>query len=104
MAQIFGIWNGGSSYWGEDRDLSVEMFNSFDAAIQACQERMDRGHWQTQLFDYLNRDSENVLTPCVEADAFMDIYFADPTEEYDYEPDAVVRVDDDTEAYALFTA
>ena len=104
MAQIFGIWKGGASYSGADHNNVIEMFNSTVEAVAACQSRMDSGHWKPQTFDYLNRDSEDVLTPCVDETSEMDLYFADPTDEYDYEPDAVVRIDWDSEMFGLFTA
>lgn len=105
MAQIFGLWFGGSSYSnsGEFAE-NLEMFNSTDDAISACQSRMDSGHWSLQEFDYLNRDSEKVLTPCVDETAAMHVYFTDPTDSTDPYPDAIIEIDWDTETYQITPA
>lgn len=104
MAQIFGVWYGGSSYSGGDFTESIEMFNSREEAVSACQSRMDSGHWSPQEFDFLNRDSEKVLTPCVDETASMDLYWADPTDSDDPYPDARVEIDWDTEEYRVVEA
>lgn len=97
--QVFGLWYGGSSYTGGDFVENLEMFNSVDDAIIACQERMDRGHVWVQEFDYLNRDSEKVLTPCVDETSTMYVYLSDPTDDSDPYPDFIIQVDDETEMF-----
>lgn len=99
--QIFGVWHGGSSYSGGDFVDSIEMFNSLEDAISACQSRMNSGHWMPQTFDYLNRDSEDVCTPCVDETSSMDIFLSDPTEAHDAYPDARIEIDWDTENFAV---
>lgn len=97
--QVFGLWHGGASYAGGDFNENLEMFNSVEDAIVACQERMDRGHLWVQEFDYLNRDSEKVLTPCVDETATMMVFLSDPSGLSDPYPDLIVQVDEETEMF-----
>lgn len=97
--QVFGLWHGGHSYSGGDFTENLEMFNSVDDAITACQERMDYGHYRVQEFDYLNRDSDKCLTPCVDDSATMQVFLADPTDSDDPYPDFIITVDEETEQF-----
>lgn len=95
--QIFAVWYGGSSYSGGDFTDSIEMFNSVDEAISACQSRVVSGHWSPQEFDFLNRDNEKVLTPCVDETSFMHVFKSDPTGSHDPCPDFLIEMDEDDE-------
>lgn len=101
--RIYGLWHGGSSYSAPYVADDVEVFDSIDAALEACRTRMYQGHWAPQDFQYLNRAPESTLTPCVEGSS-MHVFYVDPTHSPDPYPDAVIERDGDTEDFHVSPA
>lgn len=61
------LWHGGASYSAPYAD-DAETFGSIREAADAMRDRRDRGHWQSQTFRYVFRDTARDLTPCAHDD------------------------------------
>lgn len=90
---IYGLW-AVAGYWS-DGDTDIERFEDEQAAAQALADRYRLGHSFLQRFDYVNREPQRALTPCVGSDSTMLLYAYDPTGNPDPYPDKRITLNDD---------
>jgi hypothetical protein len=88
---VYAHWYGGGSYEFGDLDQNLESFRSLVAAGQAFRDRREDGYSWKQSFAFVNRPAESDLTPCVDLESEMWIYFADPTGNIDPYPDRIIK-------------
>lgn len=96
---IHGLWNGGHGNYAPAGNEDLERFETIEAAHEALLARHEDGHYAHD-FDFVNRPSERVGTPCVGDDCYIDLYLGldiDPDTGdvmvHDNGPDIRVRLD-----------
>lgn len=95
---VYALWYGGSSY-SVPHVTDLETFESVDAASEALLSRYAHGHWQEQEFSFTNKSAVSDLTPAVNEQSEMQIFLAEPTE--DYYPDSILSIAFDEEDNAF---
>lgn len=67
MAQVFGLWHGGSSYSSGDPKRDMEAFNSIAHAARVLRHREihNSGRYDIETF-FVHREPESVRMPAVE--------------------------------------
>lgn len=71
---IYGLWNGGyANYAPADIESDVERFETMQDVHDALATRHGSGHY-AHTFNFVNRPAENVATPCVGDDCYIDVY------------------------------
>lgn len=98
---VWGTWHGGVNYSAPSIPADVEWFDSTEDARLALAERATHGHWSRQYFGYVNRDRDYTLTPCADEGAEMRVYFSDPSDDPNAEPDVTFVTNDDGDAVQL---
>ena len=76
MAAWYGLWYGGNGYALSDPESDMERFGSLRDAEDALHDRYHDGYSSRQRFEYVNRESEHVLTPAVGDDSCIHLFAA----------------------------
>lgn len=76
MAAWYGLWYGGIGYVPSDPGSDMERFGTLQDAKDALHDRCHDGYSSRQRFDYVNRESEHVLTPAVGDDSCIHLFAA----------------------------
>lgn len=85
---IYALWFGGSGYAPGDMVRDLESFPSLAAAKAALIDRERNGYSFRQNFEFVNKDPESVLCPCVDEGSSMWVWRgADEVDGITYVPD-----------------
>jgi len=87
---VYAMWWGGSGYAQSD-DQDIETFPSLFQAQRALEDRKRFGYSYRQHFEFINREPEDTLCPCVEDDSEIWIFYQNPTGWGDKYPDRIIK-------------